>query len=84
MHALLLLLPNYLQEKYGINVNCVVPVAASRMTETVLPPDMLKLLHPKHVVPLVVYLAHEKSTHTGDCYEIGGGWYSKVIMSTLN
>jgi NAD(P)-dependent dehydrogenase (short-subunit alcohol dehydrogenase family) len=67
-----------MQEKHNIKVNCVVPVAGSRMTETVLPAEMLKLLDPAHVTPLVAYLAHESSEHTGSCFEVGGGWYSQV------
>lgn len=67
-----------LQDKYNIKVNCVVPVAGSRMTETVLPADMLKLLDPQHITPLVAYLAHESAQHTGACFEAGGGWYSQV------
>jgi hypothetical protein len=66
------------QDKHNIKVNCVVPVAGSRMTETVLPADMLKLLDPQHITPLVTYLAHESSEHTGSCFEVGGGWYSQV------
>jgi NAD(P)-dependent dehydrogenase (short-subunit alcohol dehydrogenase family) len=63
---------------FNIMANCVVPVAESRMTETVLPPNLLSLLGPEHVVPIVTYLCHEDSTENGACYEVGGGWYSKV------
>lgn len=56
----------------------MVPVAGSRMTETVLPADMLKLLDPAHITPIVTYLAHESSEHSGSCFEVGGGWYSQV------
>lgn len=62
----------------NILANCVVPVAESRMTETVLPPSLLSLLKPEHVVPIVTFLAHESCTESGQCYEVGGGWYSKV------
>ncbi len=48
------------------------------MTETVLPPEVLKMLHPSLVAPIVTYLAHESCKHSGDCYEVGGGWFSKV------
>ncbi len=34
-------------------MNCIVPVAASRMTEGLLPPAMFELLDPKHIVPMV-------------------------------
>lgn len=66
--------------KYNIQVNCVVPVAASRMTETVLTADLLKELQPAYVAPIVTYLASEGCQVTGGCYEVGGGWYSKVRL----
>ena len=67
-------------QKYNIQANCVVPVAGSRMTETVLPMELLQLLSPEHVSPIVAYLAHEDSTFTGQCFEVGGGWYSHVRL----
>ena len=48
------------------------------MTETILPPEMLKMLDPSYVSPIVTFLAHDSNKGTGDCYEVGGGWYSKV------
>ena len=65
-------------QKANIAVNCVVPVAASRMTEGLLPPAMFEMLDPKHIVPMVTYLAHESSDHSGECFEVGGGWFSQV------
>lgn len=67
-------------QKYNIKANCVVPVAGSRMTETVLPMELLQLLSPEHVSPIVAYLAHEDSAFTGQCFEVGGGWYSQVRL----
>ena len=65
-------------EKHNILANCIVPIAGSRMTATVLPASMLELLSPQHVAPMVAYLAHESTTVTGSAFEIGGGWYSQV------
>lgn len=65
-------------QKYNIFSNCVVPIAVSRMTEGLLPKDIHKVLDPRHVTPLVSYLCHESSSENGFCYEVGGGWYSKV------
>jgi multifunctional beta-oxidation protein len=50
------------------------------MTETVLSPDMLALLKPEHVSPLVTYLAHDSTQVTGQTFEVGGGWYSQVRL----
>ncbi|MEM6713304.1 MAG: SDR family oxidoreductase, partial [Pseudomonadota bacterium] len=62
----------------GIFVNTIAPAAASRMTETVMPPAMLKALKPELVTPLVVLLCHENSQTTGDLFEVGGGWVSQL------
>lgn len=62
----------------GIFVNTIAPIAASRLTEQVMPPAMLKVLDPKVVTPLAILLSHESSTETGQLFEIGGGWVSKL------
>jgi hypothetical protein len=64
--------------KHNINVNCVVPIADSNMTKTVIPSHLLDILSPSHVAPFVAYLCHESCKSTGEIYELGGGWYSTV------
>jgi len=65
-------------EKRNIRCNSVCPVAASRMTETVLPPSVLEMLKPEYVVPLVAYLCHSSCQETGSIFEVGGGFVSKL------
>jgi len=65
-------------EKRNIRVNTIAPVAATRMTETVLNKEMLTYLNAENIVPLVAYLAHEESQETGSCFELGGGYIAKV------
>lgn len=64
--------------KYNINANVIVPLAASRMTETVLPPDVLEKLNPNYIVPVVAYLCHDTSKETWGIYEVGAGVATKV------
>jgi NAD(P)-dependent dehydrogenase (short-subunit alcohol dehydrogenase family) len=45
--------------KDNIKVNAVCPVAGTRMTENLMPPNLLELLKPEYVTPGVVYLASE-------------------------
>ncbi len=53
--------------------------AASRMTETVMPPDVLENLKPDWVVPLVAVLVHKNNTsETGGIFEVGGGHVAKL------
>ncbi|KAF9180123.1 hypothetical protein BGZ51_000098 [Haplosporangium sp. Z 767] len=65
-------------KKDNIHSNVIAPMAASRMTETVLPPDMLASLKPEMVTPLVQYLCHEDTTENGSIFEVGAGFVGKL------
>ncbi len=71
-------------QKRNIFVNSIAPIAASRLTETVMPPDILKNLKPEYVSPLVSYLCHESSTETGGLFEVGCGWFAKLRWERTN
>ena len=45
--------------KDNIKVNAVCPVAGTRMTENLMPPNVLEMLKPELVTPAVVFLASE-------------------------
>ena len=62
----------------NIHVNTIAPVAGSRMTETVLPKDMVDALKPEYVSPLVAYLCHEDCPENGGLFEVGAGWIGKL------
>ncbi|MCK6548130.1 SDR family NAD(P)-dependent oxidoreductase, partial [Myxococcota bacterium] len=62
----------------GIHVNTIAPIAGSRMTETVLPKDLLDALKPEYVSALVAWLCAEECEETGGLFEVGGGYYSKL------
>ncbi len=65
-------------EKRNIHVNSIAPIAGSRMTESVLPADLVEALKPDHVSPLVAYLCHESCSTTGELFELGAGWVSRL------
>ncbi len=66
--------------KYNINANVIAPVAASRMTEDIMPPQLLEVLEPENVSPLVAYLASEACTATGKIFSVGGGYIARVAI----
>lgn len=65
-------------QKSNIFVNTIAPLAASRMLETVMPPDFLENVKPELVVPLVAYLTHDTCEENGSVYEVGGGFIAKL------
>ncbi len=65
-------------KKKNVHVNTIAPIAGSRMTETVLPPDLIAALKPEYVSPLVAWLCHESCEENGGLFEVGGGFYGKL------
>nr|AGC26171.1 17beta-HSD4 [Azumapecten farreri] len=65
-------------KKNNVKCNTIAPIAGSRMTETVMPPDMVAALKPEFVSPLVLYLSHEDCDESGSLFEVGAGWIGKL------
>jgi len=62
----------------NIMVNTIAPIAGSRLTETVMPQELVDALKPEFIMPLVVKLCDENSQETGGLYEVGAGFIGKV------
>ncbi len=54
----------------NIHVNVIAPLAATRMTETVLSKDILDQLKVEYIVSLVGYLTHESCKESGNVYVV--------------
>jgi NAD(P)-dependent dehydrogenase (short-subunit alcohol dehydrogenase family) len=66
--------------KNDIRVNCLAPTAVTRMTESLLPPDMLEAFGPDAVVPAMLVLASEQApTRTTLC--AGGGSFEAANIT---
>ena len=69
-------------EKHDIKVNTVVPIAGTRLTEGVLPPEVFERLRPEFVAPMVLYLCSEQCPVTGGIYNAGMGVFNRVAVVT--
>ena len=65
-------------QKYNIFVNALAPVAGTRMTESLMTPEMLAKLDPSFVSPMVAYLCSEQCQRTGEIWSAGAGNFARI------
>jgi NAD(P)-dependent dehydrogenase (short-subunit alcohol dehydrogenase family) len=66
--------------KYNIHANAIAPIAATRMTQDILPPEVFEKLTPEFVAPVVAYLCTEESTDTASVFIVGGGRVQRTAL----
>jgi NAD(P)-dependent dehydrogenase (short-subunit alcohol dehydrogenase family) len=66
-------------QKNNVHINAIAPVAATRMTENILPPQIADRLKPEYVTPGVVYLVSEEAP-TGAILTAGAGTFALAHM----
>jgi NAD(P)-dependent dehydrogenase (short-subunit alcohol dehydrogenase family) len=62
----------------NITANAIAPLAATRLTEDVAPPDWLTKYPPSFVAPVVAHLMAEENADTGAVFVAGGGLVQRV------
>lgn len=67
-------------ERYNIKINSIAPMARSRMTEGILPEEILERLDPRFVSPVVAYLSDESCAVQGQCWAVGAGSIARVAI----
>ena len=66
-------------QKYGIKVNALAPIAATRMTEDLIPEHILAMLQPEAVTPAVIFMASEDAPNR-QIIAAGAGVYARVVI----
>jgi NAD(P)-dependent dehydrogenase (short-subunit alcohol dehydrogenase family) len=66
--------------KYNVNVNCLGPGAATRMTENLMPQDRLQAMGPELVAPVVTYMCSPQCNASGMILEASGGDFGRAAI----
>ncbi|MEE9244159.1 MAG: SDR family oxidoreductase [Mycobacterium sp.] len=66
--------------KYNVKANAVAPIAATRMTQDILPPEVFEKLTPEYVAPVVAYLCTEEVPDTASVFIVGGGKVQRAAL----
>jgi len=65
-------------QKYNIMMNALAPVAGTRMTESLMTPEVLEKLKPEFASPMVAYLCSEECQRTGEIWSAGAGYFARI------
>lgn len=66
--------------KYNVRVNTIAPLAATRMTEDLMPAALLEKMGPETVVPAAVYLVSEEAP-SNVVLNAGGGGFERAYVT---
>ncbi|MGZ3559510.1 MAG: SDR family oxidoreductase [Thermodesulfobacteriota bacterium] len=68
--------------KYDVKVNIIAPVAGTRLTEGVVPPDIFNRMGVEFVSPAVLYMCSEQCQDSGIIINAGLGYFSRSAIMT--
>jgi NAD(P)-dependent dehydrogenase (short-subunit alcohol dehydrogenase family) len=66
--------------KYNVRVNAIAPIAATRMTEDLMPPEVLARLGAATVVPAVLFMASDDAPNKV-IFNAGGGGFERTYVT---
>ncbi|MBP7583832.1 MAG: SDR family oxidoreductase [Spirochaetes bacterium] len=69
-------------EKYNVRINVLAPIAASRLTQDVMPPEFFEKMKPDFVAPAVLYMCSEQCTDSGMIINAALGYFSRSAVLT--
>ena len=67
-------------DKYNVRVNCLAPTAATRMTDALMPPEVLAVMKPEAVTPAVLAMVHENAPNRV-IINAGAGGYERTYVA---
>jgi len=68
--------------KYNIKTNVLAPVAGTRLTEDVVPPELFRRMRVDFVTPAVLYMCSEQCQDSGVVINAGLGYFSRSAIMT--
>ncbi len=69
-------------EKYNVRTNVLAPIAASRLTQDVMPPEFFEKMKPDFVAPAVLYMCSEQCMDSGMVINAALGYFSRSAVLT--
>jgi len=68
--------------KYNVKTNVLAPIAGTRLTEDVVPPEIFRKMRVDFVTPAVLYMCSEQCQDSGVIINAGLGYFSRSAMMT--